>query len=467
MRVHLSRTTRFPQAELQRVYELLSRDPGPIEFYLKDRPMFFEKNDFDWDDFFLEMHVFRDSINLPDDECLVCVTELTNNRNWFSAFDPNGSNSIFVHGVDWEHFVYSEPKYPIAFEVILNVLQRRLFPDFQKVEGHPLIHILPRGCINDMCIIKTEIGFKMRTADLCLDCSQAYHDLFGDTKILEQTVEILERLRRGMVQSRVYLKPLSFEEKLPFSVAITKRKMGMTSQTFRRFLMMIDHFDSLVRTAVIMLAHLYLPDRSAIDNFFASHELNQRPSLGNWVQALAALAKTGDKPNQISLPPNFANKLKQVVALESERKIVSIRNEMRGHGYIECDDEGYEKENAELLPVLEEIERALAPLFERFHYFYVRKTNHKDEGEIIINHVSLVGSNPAFLETESSVVFNLAKDVPKFDKCYLVTSDKKHWTCMDPYIKFGVCPECKHPRLLIFDGDVYLDPFVGHRVELS
>ena len=169
----------------------------------------------------------------------------------------------------------------------------------------------------------------------------------------------------------------------------------------------------------------------------------------------------------ISLPPDFSRKVKKVVQLENESKIVLIRNEMRGHGYIECDDEGYEQEYAELLPVLEEMEESLSPLFERFHYYFVRKTNHKGEGEYGIHHVLLSGDNPAFLETESSVSFELARDVPKWNKCYLVTPDKKQWTCLDPYLKFGICPECKHPRVLVYDGDVYLDPFVGHRVEIA
>lgn len=467
MKVYLTRTTKFPLAELQRVSDLLSRCAGPMEFVQCDRPILFETQNFDWSSFFLEMHIFRAEHEIPDDDPLVCITELRNQLNWFSAFDPNGSNSIFVHGADWEYFVYSEPKYPIAFEVVLNVLQRKLFPDFQKLEGHPLIHDTPRGCINDMCIVKTEIGLKMRSADICLDCLEGYEAAFGDREVLKQSIELLELLRQGMVHSRVYLNPLSFEERLPFSVAITKRKMGMTSQPFRKFLMMIDHFDSIVRTAVIMLANLYFSEGKKVKEFFKENALSERPSLGNWVQALANLAKMSVKANMISLPPDFTRKVKKVIQLEGERKIVLIRNEMRGHGNIECDDEGYEREYAELLPVLEEIENSLAPLFERFHYYVVRKTIHRDEGEYVINHIQLSGSNPAFLETESVVSFELARDVPKANKCYLVTPDKKKWTCLDPYLKFGICPECRHQRVLIYDGEVFLDPFVGHRVELE
>jgi len=442
------------------------RHDGPMEFVQATRPVLFETQDFVWRSLFDALQAFRSDTNIPESEYVVCITELRNSSNWFSAFDPLGTNNIFVHGEDWNYYVYSERSFPIAFEVVLNVLQRGLFPDFEKLDGHRLIHDFPRGCINDMCIDKTEIGFKMRTADICIDCSQAFEEAFGSRDVLIQAVEILEVLRRGMVQSRVYLRPLSFEKNLPFPVAITKRKMGMTSQPFRKFLLMIDHFDSLIRTAVILLSCLYHKNQVERDSFFEDNKLNEKPSLGSWVQSLAKLSRMDVTGNSFSLPPNFAKKVKRVVQLENERKIVFIRNEKRGHGYIECDDEGYEHEYSELLPVLEEIEQSLAPLFERFHYFFVRKTSHKDEGEYLINHVLLSGDNPAFEETNSSVVFNLAKDVPKVDKCYMVSPDKQQWTCLDPFFKFGICPECKHPRVLVYDGEVFLDPFVGHRVEL-
>src|SRR4051812_32712370 len=161
-----------------------------------------------------------------------------------------------------------------------------------------------------MCIDKMEIGFKMRTADICSDCSQALDETFNNREVLEQTVSILESLRRGMVQSRVFLKPLSFEEKLPFSVAITKRRMGMTTQSFRKFLMMIDHFDSLVRTAVIMLANLYSPSNLDVPQFFAKNGLDVKPALGTWVAALAKLSNMSVQPDLFSLPANFSRKLK-------------------------------------------------------------------------------------------------------------------------------------------------------------
>lgn len=466
MKVHLSRTTKFPSGELSKITELLQREAGPMEFVLTPRPILFETDFFAWDDLFSEIEKYRTSQNIPDQDFVVCVTDLKNDQNWFSACDPSGKNNVFVDGADWDYFVYAERKYPIAFEVVLNILQRKMFTNFNDLLSSPYLHDPAIGCISDMCSNKTEIGLKMRTADICNDCIQALDEVIGDRQLLEQTVTILESLRRGMIHSRVFMKPLSFEERLPFSVAITKRRMGMTTQPFRKFLMMIDHFDSVIRTAVIMLSALY--SRSGFDSaaFFQNNKLLVRPSLGIWVKALANLSSHSVDPDLFSLPPDFSERLLQVISLEAESKIVRIRNEKRGHGYIECGDVGYEQELANLLPVLHDIEQMIAPLFERFHYYFVGKLDRIGKN-FNIHHVDLSGSNPAFLETTSLVRFESIDEIPESMKCYLVTPDKKQWTSLDPYIKFGTCPECDHYRLLIQDGGVYIDPFIGHRVQLA
>lgn len=467
MKIHLVRTKLFPAAELKKVYELLLPHEGIMEFILESSPILFEEEDYDWEPFFDEMQKYREKELVPDEDFLICITELDNYQSWFSAFDLSGKNNIFVQGEDWENFIYAEKQYPITFEIIANILQKILFGDFFDMLNHHLIHEEPIGCINDFCKFKPEIDFKMRTADICRDCLQALEDKLGDTKLLKQSIDILENLRREMVHSRVFLKPLSFEEKLPFTVAITKRKMGMTSQPFRKFLMMIDHFDCLVRTSVVMLSNLYSERKADVEIFFADNNLTEKPALGTWVSALQRLSAMKVEVESISLPQDFNKKLSGIITLANEQKIIAIRNEKRGHGYIECSDEGYEDDFLRNLPVLEEIEKHLSPLFYRFHYCQILNTDHLGKGKFKISYIDLSGSNPAFNEDITEVVFDDIDDVPTKNQCYLVTPKKDKWISLDPYLKFGTCPECKHMRLLIQDGEVYLDPLIGHRVDLK
>ncbi len=467
MKVHLIRTKKYPAKELQNVLDTLLPFSGPMEFLISEKPILFEEVDFVWADLFGKMRTYRKEQSIPDEDFLVCVTELRNVLNWFSSFERAGNNNIFIHGKEWQYFVYAEERFPIAYQVVLNVLQRILLPNTNKLTSHPLIHERPIGCINDLCPYKPDINFKMRTADICNDCLQAFEENIENPKVIQQTIDIFEGLRKGMVNSRVYLQPLSFEENLPFTVAITKRKMGMTSQPFRKFLMMIDHFDCLIRTAVILLAHLYFSDKKDLTAFFEENRLSEKPSLGAWVAALNKLSSVQIETKTFSLPNDFNRKLSGIIRLEQEQKIVLVRNEKRGHGYIECSDSGYESQFLAQIQVLDEIEKNLSPLFYRFHYYHVISADHIGSGKFEINYIDLSGSNPAFLEDKIKVSFKDFSEVPGKNQCFLVSPKKDKWISLDPYLKFGTCPECNHMRLLIQDGDVYLDPLVGHRVDLT
>lgn len=85
MKVHLTRTTIFPSAELSRVCDLLFNHQGPLNFRMATKPILFEVQDFGWGELFSEMASFRKNNGISDDEYVVCITELRNSSNWFSA----------------------------------------------------------------------------------------------------------------------------------------------------------------------------------------------------------------------------------------------------------------------------------------------------------------------------------------------------------------------------------------------
>lgn len=50
---------------------------------------------------------------------------------------------------------------------------------------------------------------------------------------------------------------------------------------------------------------------------------------------------------------------------------------------------------------------------------------------------------------------------------YLTDSNMSRFWNISQYIRSGVCPECRHPRILISDGSKqFIDVLMGHRVEL-
>ena len=73
------------------------------------------------------------------------------------------------------------------------------------------------------------------------------------------------------------------------------------------------------------------------------------------------------------------------------------------------------------------------------------------------------GCNTAFIEEDVIASFNKIDDIPIENHFYLVSPDDSKWFDLYPYFKYGECNICHHNRLLIFDGDFMLDPYIGHR----
>lgn len=333
MKIRITRTVKLRQSILKKVVAELLTINGPMIFIEEKTPLMFQVEEFEWDSFFANCSEYRISNQFNESDFLIVLTELKNNANWFSSFSMSGERIIFIQASDWENYIYAEPEYPIAYEVVANILQSLLFIKSGN-EFFKYVHEEPIGCVNDMCSWKPDITFKLRTGDICPECLSILSTI-NQNEIIEQSISIFESLRRKLLFNKAWQKPMSFEENLPFTIAITKRKLGTTLEPFRKMLMLIDHFDSIVRTAVLMLAGL-TQTKQQMEEFLKDRNLHHLPSLGNWVDALASLAKMNfQNLPDLQLPRDFATKVQQVVQLANDNKIIYIRNEKRGHGYID------------------------------------------------------------------------------------------------------------------------------------
>ena len=55
--------------------------------------------------------------------------------------------NVFIHTADWETFIPGDPKYPVAYQVISNVLQLQMSDDLAQKED--CLHEVAIGCMND------------------------------------------------------------------------------------------------------------------------------------------------------------------------------------------------------------------------------------------------------------------------------------------------------------------------------
>jgi hypothetical protein len=150
-----------------------------------------------WSAYFEEMNRYRRNHDLGDDEFVILLTDQGNEHNWFSAPDMNGKRNVFVQTSGWGYFLESESMFPIAYQVLTNVL--RFFMVNGWHEFNEIIHERPRGCMNDFNANKHEIVIKLRTADLCKDCTKRIIDRKVDGAIMTQAFEMMESIRANVL----------------------------------------------------------------------------------------------------------------------------------------------------------------------------------------------------------------------------------------------------------------------------
>ncbi len=223
MTIHLLRT---PDYELQAFYsviEFLQSFDGPIQFKGVEAPCIVHTTEdldtslefpeyigelypVDWDELFDLCHKFRISHSLPSDDKVVILTGHPNPEHWFSSCDPRGY--AFVHTADWPAYVKAPEHYPIAYEILENVLQILMKLDPMDLENH-LFHTDPIGCVNDFCQNKQQIILKLRTGDICTTCLDKLRLKEVPHSIVNHVLTIFEGIRSQVLFKQGFNRNLS------------------------------------------------------------------------------------------------------------------------------------------------------------------------------------------------------------------------------------------------------------------
>lgn len=166
--------------------------------------------------------------------------------------------------------------------------------------------------------------------------------MFGEIAIpdalLRQTVSIMEAMRKLALNTAPYLVPEHVFDRWAFPVAVTRHKVVQATNPLLRFLLLLDHFDSLVR-------YFYLAKETAAGR---RPVMEERPSMGWWLDRLAQSLR-GE------------TSFREVVRIAQQENVVRVRNERRGHGWMSADSESYRQDAEHLEGVLAQIETELAP----------------------------------------------------------------------------------------------------------
>lgn len=433
--------------DVEDVAVLFERHSGPVTVRIVSRPVELKKAGPDdsllWQDTFAAIRGLRETEKAPTDAFLYLLTKTENENNWYAVQDPDHMRNGFGHVGDFS-WITSASHPAIVSHYLLKSIYNALVQE-AGIDWFTLWHQEPRGCFFDFCAEKSDLNFKLRTADICGDCLSVFQAIGIPDSLLAQSVMLMEATRRQAINTGQFLPAEVSFHGWPFPVAITRHKAVQAANPLHRFMLLLDHFDSLVR--YFYLAHEVAAGRPP--------EVEDKPSLGWWVDQLAKSLK-GEKH------------FRAVLAIAQEEKVVFLRNEKRGHGWMAASEEAYRGEAEKLERVLDQIEQELRPFLEKYRLVLPRQFRLQG-GQWIVEGDHLVGSHvlhPTFkvnLDSDPRLV-GLVQE----NQVYLTDAKMEQFKMMSPYIRYEHCPTCKHPRVLITDGgSQFIDVFMGHRVQLG
>ncbi len=232
MTIHLFRSSDCDPEILTDVCNLLSSFPGPLRFIQNNETCsiqnfsknpeepkeqqnfpiedsvvnfcsynfnerFFERKSISWDIIFQTCQELRRRHDIGKEEFVVLLTSYNNDLNWFSAGNPSGDRDHFVHTEDWDFFVGSDRRFPIAYQIASGVLKKFVFRSYADLQEY--WHEDPRGCMLDFCRDKTQVTLKVRTGDICPDCLHLFEEREAPSPIIEQVFRIFDGIRWQML----------------------------------------------------------------------------------------------------------------------------------------------------------------------------------------------------------------------------------------------------------------------------
>lgn len=230
MTIHLIRSSELDPNQFTAIYDLIRQYPGPVQYIIHEKPIEYSMEELEveiweedrigrkempvrykmanilcesqttfvsWYTLFDHCDRARGKYHIPDGEPVVLLTDHANEYNWFSGSDRNGKLNLFVHTGMWDRFTFPDFRYPVVYLLAAIPLRLKMFDSFDEMAHY--FHREPRGCMNDLCLEKNQIGLKLRTGDICPECRQRIRDRKVDQQVVSQVFRIFEGIRTQML----------------------------------------------------------------------------------------------------------------------------------------------------------------------------------------------------------------------------------------------------------------------------
>lgn len=365
-------------------------------------------------------------------------------NNWFSSTIYE-NNIAFITTCDWEFISKIQVVPYIAYEIVENLLQMLI--------GKMVFHNDTRGCINDMCALKTDISFKIRTADICNECLDIVNQKLK-TEEIKVIVKMLENIRLlALNRKPIVVKEGNetideiIDKKFPFPVSYCFRSMQNEINYSRKWLKLLELFEIILKYQFYVLLSDLKQNNVDIKNLKEINNL-KRPSLGHIHSLFFKLLTFVKKPNSGYFTQEwiktFNDKQVRNVCKVSSHMIELRNNTLRGHGFVESDDRYQElfHENIKNIIVLINFMFPLA-----INYLLINIENGLKHRRGIFEFKASVmqGSNPLF-----RIMDFKTKEIIE-NGCYVFNKSTNKFLCIRPWLVVANCPECKRDMVFFYD----------------
>ena len=168
------------------------------EIFCSDADFPFTEKQATWEDLFLNCEKYRTTYDIPENDLVILLTDISNDKNWFGSVDQKMRN-IFIQTSNWSSFFGTEidSRFPIAYEIVVWILRVMMYRN--RYELSKELHAQPKGCMMDFCEHKSQIVLKMRTADICGDCLDYIQDRDVNRTSLNQILETMDGIRSNIL----------------------------------------------------------------------------------------------------------------------------------------------------------------------------------------------------------------------------------------------------------------------------
>lgn len=152
---------------------------------------------------------------IQDNMFVIILTNKTCDKKLISGTD--GKN-IFINVEELMKYASDKSYYPIAYQIVENIFQA-----LNKITYSPSIfedkrlHLVPIGCINDLCMNKEDVVLKLSKASICKDCLETSKK----NKLPKDIIEAFKNLLKHLHDHNEHFNNSNFIKNTMLSVSST------------------------------------------------------------------------------------------------------------------------------------------------------------------------------------------------------------------------------------------------------